>query len=291
MLDDPSSVIDLLANSLPSQSTYFIQISVVGTFVGMAVELHRILPLSMAAIRRFVGPNLTEKERSKAYLSIPSLEDPWDFQHAEVLGQTVLYFMVFWVYCTIAPLTCLFLAFCYVLLSSGYRHQFIYNYPSKPDSGGKMWSSFIIFCLIGMLIAEFTLVGLLALKKASIATPFMFPLIAITILFIFYIGIKHFYVTKHLSTRECLQLDRWNHKRGGLDLDFLRDAYLQPALQRGDVLPDNLHTSSRRSSHEDIHARSSLWSSQMDERNSQMSQPGTRSSRSSPLDFDIDQVL
>jgi hypothetical protein len=211
----------------------------------MPLELLRVLPLGMAFVRRFVGPNLTAKERSKAFLWLASLEDPWDFQMAEVFGSNILYFMVFWVYCTIAPLTCFFLAFCYLILASGYRHQFIYNYPKDPDSGGKMWNSFIHFCLIGMLIAQFTLVGMLTLKKATVAVPFIFPLIAVTILFNFYIGIMHFYVTNHLPTRECIKLDRKNFKTGWSNVSF-SESYLQPALKARDAVADNL--SSRPSS-------------------------------------------
>jgi hypothetical protein len=54
-----------------------------------------------------------------------------------------------------------------------FMHQFVYIYPTSPDSGGMIWMSFIKILLMCMLIAEITLVGLMGLKKASVATPLM----------------------------------------------------------------------------------------------------------------------
>jgi hypothetical protein len=143
ILMNPGEIIDLLARSLPSQSTYFLQILLVNTFLGLSVELLRVFPLFMAWLRRRVGPNLTEKERNTVHMGMRPLSNPEEFRHAEVFGQAILYFMVFFVYSTMAPITSFFLAFCFLLTGSGYRNQFFYNYPTTPDSGGKLWSNFI----------------------------------------------------------------------------------------------------------------------------------------------------
>ena len=189
----------------------------------------------MAALRRMIGPNLTQKERNTIFLWLHPLSDPWEFQGAEILGEGVLFFVVLFVYAPIAPIMCFFLLFCWLLKGSCYRNQFFYNYGKMPDSGGKMWSSFIGICLCCMLIAQLTVVGMLALKKAPIQSLLMIPLIVITVLFNFYIGMKHFYVTKHLPTRLCLNLDRKHHANGGLDFSFVRNKYLQPALLEREV--------------------------------------------------------
>jgi calcium permeable stress-gated cation channel len=88
-LDNPEEMITLLANSLPAQSSYFIQIIFVFTFFVHGVELLRIYPLGMALLRRFVGPNLTKKEKRSTWNYIHSLEDPPDFFHAETCAQMV----------------------------------------------------------------------------------------------------------------------------------------------------------------------------------------------------------
>lgn len=140
-----------------------------------------------------------------------------------------------------APLTNWFMAICFTLSHMGYRHQLIYNYPTSPDSGGRLWLGFVNIFLTCILIGEFTLTGLLALKKATIAVPMMFPLLVGTILFNMYIKQQHFTVPNRLSSRDCLKKDLKNQAGEGMSFDFVRGAYVQPALQsKAYVFPPNL---------------------------------------------------
>jgi hypothetical protein len=198
LVEDPLSFIDLLADSLPAQSTYFLQISFVGMVLFIAMENLRVVALVTALLRRFIGPRLTEKQRETTYMGIRPLADPVEFEHADNMAKiTVLYFMILLVsgtglrgagfkqthltiilslvqvYQTIAPLTSYILGFCFLLMRPAFLHQFVYIYPTSPDSGGMIWMSFIKILLMCMLIAEITLVGLMGLKKASVATPLM----------------------------------------------------------------------------------------------------------------------
>lgn len=237
MIENPESIITLFANSLPAQSSYFTQILLATTFLMQSLEFLRVYPLGMAFLRHFVGPNLTEKERSKTWGWFNSLEDPPDFWHAEAFAQIILYFMVFFVYAVIAPVTTFFLYFCFILLESGFRYQYIHNYPRAFDTGGKLWLSFIQFILACMLISQLTLIGLLILKKSVFAGPALGPLIAITILFTMFINSKHTLVTRHLPTRDCILIDRKNAE-DGIDDDFARGMYLQAALRAVHIKPD-----------------------------------------------------
>ena len=130
ILDNPEKVADLLANSLPNQSTYFIQILLVQTFLGVSFELLRVLPLIYAFIRSRVGPNLTEAERNRKWWWFNPLAEPLEFEYANVTSNAILYFMILFVYSTIAPITNWFMAFCFMMLNSAYRHQFVYAYPT-----------------------------------------------------------------------------------------------------------------------------------------------------------------
>lgn len=96
MVHTPVSTVDLLANSLPSQSTYFMQIAFVGTVLTIPWENLRALPMAYAFIRRFMGPRLTEKQRQTTFLEfIRPFADPRPFEVAQNMGQvTVLYFMI-----------------------------------------------------------------------------------------------------------------------------------------------------------------------------------------------------
>ena len=91
-----------------------------------------------------------------------------------------------------------------------------------------------------MIIAQVTMVGLLALKQAAIASALMFPLFVITILFTYYIHQKHFLMTEFLPTRECLAIDLKNNCEGLMDFSFVRGKYVQPELREKEELPENV---------------------------------------------------
>lgn len=238
IIDDPLSSIDLLANSLPGQSTFYIQILLVDTFLGIALELLRVVPLVIALVRKIFGPTLTEKERTTTWFGLRPLNEPDDFGHAELLSGSVLYFMVFFVYASTAPVTTFFLGFCFMLMGASYRHQMIYIYPTRPDSGGRLWAKFISLVPTMMMIAEVTLLGLLGLKKSIIGTTLMFPLLVVTFLFNMYIRQKHFDMTEHLPSQDAILQDRRNEKNG-MSHEFLKGLYVQPELREKEVLPEN----------------------------------------------------
>lgn len=64
--------------------------------------------------------------------------------------------MVLFVYSVIAPLVCYIIGFCFVILGALFRHQFVYVYGAKPDSGGMLWVNFIKLLTNCLLIAELT---------------------------------------------------------------------------------------------------------------------------------------
>jgi hypothetical protein len=87
LVEDPTSIVDLLATSLPSQSTYFVQIVFVQTSIISTLELLRVVPLVMAFIRKFVGPKLTEKEQRTPFFGFRPLAAPAEFAHADNLSK------------------------------------------------------------------------------------------------------------------------------------------------------------------------------------------------------------
>jgi hypothetical protein len=208
----------------------------------LSTEILRVSPLVLAFARKAIGPNLTEKERSSTYMGFLSpLNDPLDFPHPEVASNNVLYFFVLFVYTAMAPLVNWFLAFCFIILGSFYRYQFFCNYTTKPDSGGRMWLSFMTIVQVATIVAQLTLFGFLALKKVALAIPLLVPLLIINLLFNWYIGQKHRYVASFLPSADCMKIDRKNYASGREDFSFLIEEYKQEALKaKAEVLPENL---------------------------------------------------
>ena len=95
IFNDPLSSIDLLANSLPSRSTFFMQLAFVATVKFIIFENLRVIALVTALLRRCIGPRLTEKQRQTTFMGLRPLADPTEFEHASNMSEiTVLYFMI-----------------------------------------------------------------------------------------------------------------------------------------------------------------------------------------------------
>lgn len=104
-----------------------------------------------------------------------------------------------------------------------------------------MWISFIRTVQFSMIVAQLTLFGYLALKRTALAIPLLVPLLAMNLVFQWYISQKHNLVATFLPSHEAIGVDRNNNAAGEMDYGFLKDQYLQPQLKAKDeVLPDNL---------------------------------------------------
>ena len=81
-----------------------------------------------------------------------------------------------------------------------------------------------------MIVAEIVLLIVLFLKEAFIAGVLLVPLPIATILFDQYFKRRHYAITANLPLGDCAVVDRKNE--GTLINEWLKDAYLQPALKK-----------------------------------------------------------
>lgn len=167
-----------------------------------------------------------------------SLEDPPEFWHAELLAQLMLFFVIFYVYVTISPITSVFLFFCFIVCESGYRYHFVHNQKPTPDSGGMLWQGFIRVLMASMLIGQCTLFGMLILKKTVYALPALAPLGVITLLYIIFTVPKRNHVATHLPALKCAEIDQKNKRDGVHISEVAAREYLQPALRAIPLYPE-----------------------------------------------------
>mmetsp|Transcript_22933 Transcript_22933/g.48365 ORF Transcript_22933/g.48365 Transcript_22933/m.48365 type:complete len:993 (-) Transcript_22933:374-3352(-) len=244
IIEKPTSVISLVAATLPAQSAYFIQIILVQNLLSLGIELLRIFPVVENIVRKILckvmGHNLTEKERTETFMGLRSLDNPLEYYFGRELGsKTILLQMVLCVYGCMAPITSYFTLLVFGLLSIGFRNQFIYVYPIANDSGGKLWISFQRLSITCAIVAEVVLFIVLLLKESFIAAIMMVPLIVTNIIFDLYFKRRHYSITGYLPLGDCAAIDGENERRG-MTHEWLKDAYLQPALKQN--FPDSAST-------------------------------------------------
>ena len=243
IIDNPASAVTILAETLPAQSAYFIQLIIVQNLLALGIELLRISPIVNewlgTLVKKLFGYNLTEKERNTSFLGIRDIADPLEYYFGRELGmKTTLTMMVLYVYGCMSPITAYFTLGIFLLIAMGFRNQFIYVYPIANDSGGKLWLNFTKLSIACMILAEIVLCAVLFLKGGVVSGPLMVPLIVITILFNIYFKKRHYMVTNFLPLGDAAAQDKENRDEG-MTYEWLEDAYLQPAMAKRFDFPDN----------------------------------------------------
>jgi calcium permeable stress-gated cation channel len=238
IIANPLLLVDLLATELAKNSSYFIQIIFVSTVTQTGLELLRLVPLLFAAIRHYLGPKLTPREKKKPFLGIfQPLRHVFQFSQADILSSIILLYMVLFVYAAIAPIVSFVAAFCFWWIRVTYTNQNLFIYSRMPDSGGKLWPKAIRILLSCMIIAEIVTLGILGLRQSFIAIPLMVPLIVISALFYGYVNQQHFKVAEHLTADACMQAEM--KQQGNFDIRALVEGqYIQPAMQRRTAFPE-----------------------------------------------------
>ena len=91
-------VFALLAEALPSQSAFFISLILIQNLLSLGLELLRISPVVVNAIRKVaadkLGHNLTEKERNGAFMGLCPLDSPSDVSKCDSSYFHVKYLLV-----------------------------------------------------------------------------------------------------------------------------------------------------------------------------------------------------
>lgn len=246
--NNPASAVTLVAEALPAQSGYFIQIIVVQNLLALGTELLRISPIATNMVRKIIskatGHNLTEKERNKTFMGLRALDDPLEYFFGRELGSKIILLqMVLYVYGCMSPITCWFTLPLFGLLAIGFRHQFIYIYPIANDSGGKLWINFTRLSIICMIVSEVVLFAVLLLKEAFVPAILLLPLVVVSIIFDIYLKRRHYFTTHYLPMGECSTVDQ-QAENEGISSDWLKKSYLQPSLKSRSTIPENLSVDS-----------------------------------------------
>ncbi|KAK9766773.1 phosphate metabolism protein 7 [Basidiobolus ranarum] len=159
LTNNPGAVIDLLATSLPTASTFFITYVVLNGLSGGAKELLQAVPFLL----RFVTTSLLPKtpRRLTRLKAMPCI------QWGTFFPQHTLVFVIGIVYSTIAPLLLIFVTTYFLIFYFVYHHQFQYVYDfSKFQSGGLLFPKAIYHMFVGLYIYHLTMAGLVSAKGA-----------------------------------------------------------------------------------------------------------------------------
>ncbi|KAK6164687.1 hypothetical protein DH2020_001551 [Rehmannia glutinosa] len=164
----PSEIPRTVGVAIPMKATFFITYIMVDGWAGIAAEILRLVPLIMFHLKNTFLVK-TEQDREQAM-------DPGCINFASSEPRIQLYFLLGLVYSVVTPFIIpfiiVFFAFAYVV----FRHQIINVYDQKYESAAAFWPDVHRRIIIGLIISQLLLMGLLSTKSVAQSTPLLLVL-------------------------------------------------------------------------------------------------------------------
>ncbi|KAF5811167.1 putative calcium-dependent channel, 7TM region phosphate [Helianthus annuus] len=215
--------------SVPMKATFFITYIMVDGWAGIAAEVLRLFPLIMYHLKNIFLVK-TDKDRDEAM-------DPGSLLWPITEPRLQLYFLLGLVYSTVTPILLpfiiIFFAFAYLI----FRHQIINVYHQKYESAASFWPDVNRRILIGLIISQLSLLGLLSTKQAANSTPVLLVLPVLT--FAFHKLCKNRFESafRKFPLQDAMvkdTLERATEPQLNLK-EYLKDAYTHPVFKGGEV--------------------------------------------------------
>ncbi|CEG35776.1 hypothetical protein L914_11304 [Plasmopara halstedii] len=203
ILNQPKQLVSMLGRSMPQQSTFFISYVIVQTGLGLILELLRVVPLVWSALFALLAPKHTRRERNSSWMGLRNISKTDPFDPTNSLADCFLVLLVTLTFAPIAPLVCYFTWLFFFMAEIVYRRQILYVYKPTCFALGAYWPRLFKFCIIALVVAQLTLIGILSLKKAAIPSIMITVLIIIVLLFSYHVLSLYPIVAKFLPLMEC----------------------------------------------------------------------------------------
>ncbi|XP_052170871.1 CSC1-like protein At4g02900 [Diospyros lotus] len=214
--------------SIPMKATFFITYIMVDGWAGIAAEIVRLVPLVMFHLKNTFLVK-TEKDREQA-------TDPGSLDFATYEPRIQLYFLLGLVYSVVTPILLPFVIVFFAFAFMVFRHQIINVYDQKYESAASFWPDVHRRIIIGLIISQLLLMGLMSTKKAEHLTPFLIALPILTIWFHLFCKGRFESVFKIFPIQDAMVKDTLERAtEPNLNLKaYLQDAYVHPVFKDGE---------------------------------------------------------
>lgn len=184
ILETPESAFEMLGNSLPRMSSFFVSYVTLKTFSGLGVEIARMVSIVQASLLLLLFPNSTLRAKRSTRIGMRPIDDPGWFNYHKILAQDMLVVVISVVFAVVAPIVLIPCAvFCF-LSRIVWTHQFLYVYESAFETGGLFWPKIFRRFVFGLIIAQATITGQFILKDARHEAYATIALMCLTYIFL-----------------------------------------------------------------------------------------------------------
>mmetsp|Transcript_45809 Transcript_45809/g.67615 ORF Transcript_45809/g.67615 Transcript_45809/m.67615 type:complete len:922 (-) Transcript_45809:416-3181(-) len=233
LLNEPRSVIKLIASAMTGSSVFFLQMVIFGTFANFCMELSMLPRYGMTLVNWAIQKDTLTQRMLDEAKKPPSIS--WGVQ----LPPMIFIFLVSVVYMPIVPIMDVFVVPYFGLAYLVWKHQCLHVYAQRCEGGGVIWEVLFSFLMGCLYMAELIFVSLMVLKKGLVQ-----GILGLILIFCTIIGHQHMKRTiimplKNLALEMAVAID---DDEGELELDerYLADyatavemqLYGQPVLKQ-----------------------------------------------------------
>ncbi|EEF29316.1 CSC1-like protein At4g02900 [Ricinus communis] len=214
--------------SIPLRATFFITFIMVDGWAAIAAEILRLVPLALFHLKNTFLVK-TEQDRDQAM-------DPGCVDFATSEPRIQFYFLLGLVYAAVTPLLLPFIIVFFAFSYMVFRHQIINVYNQKYESGAAFWPDVHRRLIIGLIIAQLLLLGLLSTKDAEELTPLLVALPILTIWFHIFCKGRFESAFVKFPLQDAMvrdTLERATDPTLNLRI-YLHDAYVHPVFKGGE---------------------------------------------------------
>lgn len=195
IIDHPMQIPQLLAKSLPSQAGFFINYLSLSSFVGLAVEVTRLVPLILTAIKlKWIAK--TQRERLDAWR-------PKRAEYEVMYSQALLFFLIGISYSILSPIIIPFFVIYYACAYTVWVYQLLHVYIPEYEHGGKFWPEVFYRILFCMVVFQLLMIGVFLLKGMWYCALFVSPVVLLTITYWWFVNHKFVPCGEYLALSEA----------------------------------------------------------------------------------------
>lgn len=166
ILETPESAFEMLGNSLPRMSSFFVSFVTIKSFSGLGVEISRVVSIFQSSLLLVLFPNSTLRALRSTRMGMRAIDDPGWFNYHKILAQDMLVVVISVVFAVVAPIVLIPCCVFFFLSRIVWTHQFLYVYESAFETGGLFWPKIFRRFVFGLIIAQATITGQFILKDA-----------------------------------------------------------------------------------------------------------------------------
>ncbi|XP_028397806.1 CSC1-like protein ERD4 [Dendronephthya gigantea] len=191
IIDYPTRIPQILAESMPSMANFFVKVIMLRTFTGYPMEMLSLFRVLLVSIKRKWFCK-TARENNEAW-------QPPPVRYPGMYANNLFVFIIGISYSVLSPVVLVFVVIYFGLAYVVRFYCLIYVRKTSFKAGGKMWPKVFNRMMIGIFVFQLLMVGVFGLKENHLVSLLCLPLPVLSFMFYKFIRNNFDRSTVHLN--------------------------------------------------------------------------------------------